>query len=119
MIKDYMECDSEGKCLIKLPTGTGKTGVMAIASNLNQSNILIIVPNATLPEQTANEIEENFWNNIGYKPGTIKKTFLISSSTMKFIENLEEGLKSNICFVETLPVLLYFCHHYILPKSSL
>lgn len=102
VIKDYMECDSEGKCLIKLPTGTGKTGVMAVASNLNQNNILIIVPNASLPDQTANEIEENFWNNIGYKPNTIKKTFFISSSKMKFIDNLEEGL----IYIITIQTLL-------------
>ncbi|WP_395546898.1 MULTISPECIES: DEAD/DEAH box helicase [unclassified Lacrimispora] len=119
VIKNYMENDSEGKCLIKLPTGTGKTGVMAIASNLKPNNILVIVPNATLPVQTAYEIEENFWENIGYKPILIKKTFLIKSSIIDNIEKANDGLIYIVTIQTLLKIFLENIRLFTLIKENI
>lgn len=86
VISQYLSSISKKKCLVKLPTGTGKTGIMAIAANMIEENVLIIVPNATLPEQTSNEIEYKFWDNIGYKP-SLKKTCIIEETKKDYINN--------------------------------
>lgn len=68
LIEEYLYSNEfEKHALVKMPTGTGKTGVIAIASNFypNYKNTLIVVPNAILPEQTQNEIETEFWLKIG------------------------------------------------------
>ena len=102
MAKKYILSKSKKNCLIKLPTGTGKTGVMAVISNQFAGNVLIIVPNATLPKQTSKEISEEFWYNIGYNPSTIKKTQIICGhkSSIKFDE------KEDAIYIVTIQTLL-------------
>lgn len=102
VIKKYMNSTSKKNCLIKLPTGTGKTGVMAVASNFDNKNILIVVPSASLPNQTATEIEELFWNNIGYRPSKLKKTFIIRNPKNKKLKSSEDGL----VYIVTIQTLL-------------
>lgn len=63
----YLSSDSTKNALVHLPTGTGKTGVMATLCALSDSNIFVIVPNATLPMQTKNEIKTDFWRSAGIK----------------------------------------------------
>ena len=58
---EYLSSESTQNALVHLPTGTGKTGVMATLCALTDKNILIVVPNATLPMQVKNEIKTNFW----------------------------------------------------------
>lgn len=65
MCIEYLSSESTQNALVHLPTGTGKTGVMATLCALTDRNILIVVPNATLPVQVRNEIETNFWKSIG------------------------------------------------------
>lgn len=60
----YLSSESTQNALVHLPTGTGKTGVMATLCVLTDGNILIVVPNATLPVQVRNEIKTNFWKSI-------------------------------------------------------
>lgn len=80
-IKKYMASSSRKDCLIKLPTGTGKTGIMAVSANmLSKKNTLIIVPNATLPYQTKEEISTLFWRKIAYTPSTLKVVTIINGS---------------------------------------
>ncbi|HBZ6634845.1 DEAD/DEAH box helicase family protein [Clostridium botulinum] len=66
-LDEYLS-DNEEKsfALIKMPTGTGKTGVIACVSHAfdNYKNILIITPNNQLPKQIKNEISLDFWNKI-------------------------------------------------------
>lgn len=58
VIKDYWLSNEKKHAVIKMPTGTGKTGVIAcipyILSNCN--NVLIIVPKKQLPNQIYEEI---------------------------------------------------------------
>ena len=56
---EYLSSESTQNALVHLPTGTGKTGVMATLCALTDKNILIVVPNATLPMQVKNERKTN------------------------------------------------------------
>ncbi len=69
-ISKYLKDDiTDVDCLIVLPTGTGKTGVMTCAVNLfSNKNFLVVVPNATLPQQIKKEINSAFWEKIKYYP---------------------------------------------------
>lgn len=56
-------------CLVRMPTGTGKTGVIACLSVLcanDEVNTIILTPWTYLRKQTLNAIRQNFWNAIGY-----------------------------------------------------
>lgn len=86
MIHKYLESDSLGSALIRMPMGTGKTGVMAIAAQclVDSSDALIIAPWAQLTRQISREIETEFWRKIGHRPKQATKsakTFLPSIVT--------------------------------------
>ena len=72
MIEKYIRSSEKNKsALVQMPTGTGKSGVMAFSVNLfPKRSFLIIVPNAALPFQMKEEINEKFWEKIG---GSIEK----------------------------------------------
>jgi DNA or RNA helicases of superfamily II len=104
VINKYISSNSKKNCLIKLPTGTGKTGIMAIVSNTFENNVLIITPNATLPEQVAKEIENDFWNNIGYQPKKVKKVNIIEESKTDLFKINEEKVIYIITIQELLQI---------------
>lgn len=75
IIEKYLKSNEYDKhALIKMPTGTGKTGVIGIISNIydNYKDILIVTPNAVLPRQTKEEIDTLFWEKIGFQPHCLK-----------------------------------------------
>jgi len=115
----YLGSKSKKSALVHLPTGCGKTGIMAVLCALIETNILIIVPNATLPTQILNEIKTNFWHSIKseYIPDTniillnnkkqfsgishSKKTIYIA--TIQFIHNNSyENKELNLEFINTI-----------------
>lgn len=80
MLDSYLKSEENVPALVKMPTGTGKTGVMALAAQLNEEAVLILVPNATLPEQTEMEIHTVFWNKINFHIPNIKSCRIIRES---------------------------------------
>jgi superfamily II DNA or RNA helicase len=63
----------EAPCLIRMPTGTGKTGVIACLSRLsNQNSTLILTPWANLRDQMIVDLESNFWRTVGLVPKVIE-----------------------------------------------
>ena len=104
-IDQYIKSDSKKDCLIKLPTGTGKTGVMAVVANKEcNGNILIIVPNGILPYQTKEEIKTLFWDKINYKPNEVKRIEIFKG---KFeTEFTKDNVKGCILII-TIQKLLY------------
>ena len=65
MALKYLKSDSKKQAMIQMPTGTGKTGVMAVISNCTYDSILIITPNIVIPEQIEKEVSKLFWEKIG------------------------------------------------------
>lgn len=63
----YFNSASKRGCLIHMPTGTGKTGVMAVIAGLRSKAgaILVVCPSAALVEQLTLQFRERFWEKIG------------------------------------------------------
>ncbi len=98
MCLEYLSSKSSQNALVHLPTGTGKTGVMATLCALIDGNILIVVPNATLPIQVRNEIETNFWKSIGLNDFPDMKINILNSQSQ--IDSLSSAVKT--VFIATI-----------------
>jgi|GEM_PF-3439369 superfamily II DNA or RNA helicase len=63
----YFDSKSKRGCLVQMPTGTGKTGVIAVLASLrsDEKAVLIVCPSAALVEQLTTQIRERFWARIG------------------------------------------------------
>lgn len=55
--------------LIKLPTGTGKSGIVAVLSRCipEAKRVLVLTPRAALSDQLAADIRYRFWSHIGFE----------------------------------------------------
>ncbi len=58
--------------LIKMPTGTGKSGVVAVISRCLPAvrRVLVLTPRTALAEQLREDIAIRFWRNVGYGVAT-------------------------------------------------
>lgn len=65
-ITDYIDAFDGKSFLVKMPTGTGKTGVFSALSRVAfpDLNFLIITPSTALKFQILKEIQEKFWIKI-------------------------------------------------------
>lgn len=66
-IDAYFASASTRACLVNMPTGTGKTGVMAAAARQRAESgpVLVVCPSAALVEQLTDQFESRFWDRIG------------------------------------------------------
>ena len=83
MIERYIKSRKESKsALVQMPTGTGKSGVMAFSVNqFCEKSFLIIVPNAALPYQMKEEINNRFWDKIGESCEDKRKAIVVTEKT--------------------------------------
>lgn len=59
----------DSPCLIRMPTGTGKTGIIACLTGLsNQGNSLVLTPWAHLRNQMVADLAHAFWDKIQVAP---------------------------------------------------
>lgn len=67
-IREYFDNNPSGEALVVLPTGTGKSGLIAIAPyNVAKKRVLIITPGLVTKQsvvKTLHPMEENFWLNM-------------------------------------------------------
>ena len=63
----YYRGETNGSALIRMPTGTGKTGVIAVLARLlyKRYSTLILSPATALRDQLERETREDFWSKIG------------------------------------------------------
>lgn len=75
MVRRYISANANGAALVRMPTGTGKTAVMATLCQLvpGIANTLIVAPWSQLTEQLAREINERFWTKVGVPRARIRK----------------------------------------------
>ena len=60
MVKHLSELNSP--CLVRMPTGTGKTGLIACLTRLsNQESSLVLTPWAHLRNQMISDLDKAFW----------------------------------------------------------
>lgn len=62
----YFSSGSNKGCLVHMPTGTGKTGVMAVLASLRASKkpVLVVCPSAALVEQLRQEFVSRLWEKV-------------------------------------------------------
>lgn len=65
-IEEYLKSDSQQQALITMPTGTGKTAVMALISHffLKEKSILYITTSGSIRTQLYNEVSNNLWKKL-------------------------------------------------------
>jgi superfamily II DNA or RNA helicase len=88
-----------------MPTGTGKTGVIATAARClpNIQNVLILTPWAALRKQLERDLNNRFWSRIGVDPEPWPADFkLVFPSTIG--KSVDES-KGKTIFVGTIAAL--------------
>lgn len=104
-IAHYVESGSDGSALIRMPTGTGKTGVIATVARClpNVDNVLVLTPWAALRAQLLKDLGERFWSRIGVdaKPWPINLEMLFPST----VRETTAAAKSKTVFVGTIAAL--------------
>lgn len=70
--------------LIRMPTGTGKSGVIAVAAQrlVNDGDVLLLTPWDALVEQLTSDVRERFWRRIGAEPPVTKLICRVYPSTV-------------------------------------
>ena len=59
----YLLKEPSGDALVQMPTGTGKTGVIAVLSSLSSSSgvVIVLTPSSALADQLRTDIRAGFW----------------------------------------------------------
>lgn len=80
-INDFYAGKTKASFLVKMPTGTGKTGVMTVVSHeiTKVRSILVVCPRTALRTQLFNEISNDFYSKIGYASKNLKKVIQLKS----------------------------------------
>lgn len=99
-IKHLRKFDSP--CLIRMPTGTGKTGVIASLTALSCQGVsLVVTPWANLRNQLIADLNERFWKKVGIeKTGPNAEQLLPSNA-----ESLLASLPASKILVSTFATL--------------
>ncbi|MCX3263708.1 DEAD/DEAH box helicase [Pedobacter agri] len=108
-IIDYINAFDIKSFLVKMPTGTGKTGVFSALSRVAYPdlNFLIITPSTALKFQILKEVQEKFWNKIAKPISELPDQVvepLLPKDAVEVISKIE-GKKSII--VTTIQALQY------------
>lgn len=86
LIRGFIEARAGGggkSGLIRMPTGTGKSGVIAVAAHhlVERGDVLVLAPWDALVGQLTRDIRERFWRRVGRDPPEVKAVQRIYPST--------------------------------------
>lgn len=88
-----------------MPTGTGKTGVMATVSHfLSGHNVLVVVPWAQLRRQIQTELKIDFWKKVGRYPSPSKEVLQFTPNSLSAALGQTDA-RIVICTYQTLTML--------------
>ena len=79
--------------LVQMPTGTGKTGIIAVLSALQSSKgaVLVVSPSRPLADQLFSDISGKFWEKIEANNWNPKKTVsVLPSEAKQLVEELKQ-----------------------------
>src|SRR4051794_10945705 len=69
LVQRVAEHPEGGAGLVRMPTGTGKSGVVAVAAHaFEDADVLVLAPWDALVEQLRSDIEERFWSRLPAEP---------------------------------------------------
>ena len=72
-LQSYIRSKSTQGALVHMPTGTGKSGVIATMSRCvaQQQDVLILTPWRTLRHQMKGDVERGFWETLDVDPRSL------------------------------------------------
>jgi len=72
-IKAFRKSTTHDSCLIHMPTGTGKSGIITVISGLlkSVSKIMVLTPRVALRNQLFNDINGRFLNKLNTSINTV------------------------------------------------
>jgi superfamily II DNA or RNA helicase len=80
----------EAPCLIRMPTGTGKTGVIACLTRVaNKGSSLVLTPWAHLRNQMLSDLEKGFWVKVDTMPEPISIASMFPSNAKEILKESE------------------------------
>jgi superfamily II DNA or RNA helicase len=80
----------ESPCLIRMPTGTGKTGIIACLTRLsNQKSSLVLTPWAHLRTQMVTDLEKEFWKKVDLTPKKLEVVSMFPSTAKNILKSTE------------------------------
>lgn len=97
-IEKYFRTNEKGACLIHMPTGSGKSGIISVLANLQfQDCILIVTPRVALTKQISNSVRRIFFKEIlGLKENPNDRIFRNLDSKMEML--IEEDYSKHVFF---------------------
>lgn len=103
-ILKYLKSKSSFAHLVKMPTGTGKTGVFAVLSRiaLPEKNFLLVVPSTALKFQCIEEITTDFWKKIDIDPLTLASKTVKGFLPSDVVEELKNVATEKFLYVTTI-----------------
>lgn len=99
-IEEYFSATTKRACLVHMPTGTGKTGVMAVAASqrTDEAAVLIVCPSAALVSQLLLELKDRVWQTLNaddtWKPELV--LHLLPSAVDDLVAEIEAQKKRTI-----------------------
>lgn len=108
-VDKYFASSSVRACLVNMPTGTGKTGVMAAIScqRAYEQAVLVVCPSAALVEQLSSQLKDRFWDKIDaapeWKPDEVWT--ILPSNIQKLTEDLDTHNGKRIILVGTVQAI--------------
>lgn len=81
--------DQTEAALLKLPTGTGKSGIIAVIARClpRVRKVLVLTPRTALTDQLLSDIQYRFWKHLGYE---IQEGKLFTASKVEFGAEVED-----------------------------
>jgi hypothetical protein len=105
----YFSDRSSRACLIHMPTGTGKTGIMAVLATRRSVDlpVLVVCPSSALAHQLRLEFETAFWAKIvaddDWRPDLVLE--LLPSSLVRLVRDLGDAKDQRVIVVGTIQAL--------------
>ena len=107
-LRERRRARTEGSALVRMPTGTGKTGIIAVSSVAlyPSETALVVVPARALRDQIERKIRAGFWEAIGFDLETPVEVAAFAPTTIdEAIVRCGSGRGTLVCTAQTLEML--------------
>ncbi len=104
-IEDFQNENTSQAALVQMPTGSGKSGVIAYLSRClpNIGFTIVLTPRRSLRDQLSSDISDRFFKHIGYPISGLKKEVkTITEGTSKDLE----VISNNLVIVMTIQMIV-------------
>lgn len=102
----YKRSDQFGSALLRMPTGTGKSGIIAVLAQCfpRLSTVLIVTPWTALRDQIKRDVNQRFWEHINLDPTIWSKQVqvLLPSNIDTVIQATSKKPAILVCTIQTL-----------------